>query len=226
MRTFVILSFLICFSGSAVQGQTSSVSEIERAMSFGTRPGFSVTFLDADAKVVNEVWSEFVRTNFGSKLKKGKRNEFSAPQSRSSAVSSGTFTVYSEVERMGGGVQLFVWFDVGPFFLNRRDDPQHTEETIRLLKRFHWEVRKALADNEVRAEENKLKDLENKLKRLRRENENLLKDIANFETRLKKAREDLAQNEKDQEATLIDIERQRGNVEEAVRRRASVQSEQ
>jgi len=119
-----------------------------------------------------------------------------------------------------------VWFDIGPFFLNRRDDPNGTQEAIRLLKRFHWEVRKAAADAEVKAEENRLRELENRLKKLRRDNDNLNRDIANYEARLKKAREDLAQNERDQEATLVDIERQRSAVEEAVRRRASVQGEQ
>ncbi|MCS7036799.1 MAG: hypothetical protein RMJ33_09470 [Saprospiraceae bacterium] len=226
MRTAFSLLFFACFAASATWAQTASVTEIERAMSFGTRPGFAVTFVDTDVRLVNDVWNEFVKNNFGSKLKKGKRNEFTAPQSRSTSISTGTFTLYSELEKVGTGAQLNVWFDVGPFFLNRRDDPQRTDEALRLLRRFHWEVRKAVADNDVRAEENKMKELENKLRKLRRDNDNLNKDIANFEARLKKAREDLAQNEKDQEATLIDIERQRSSVEEAVRRRASVQSEQ
>ncbi len=226
MRILGTLFSLVGLLSVGVHGQPSAVQEIERAMSFGTRPGFSVSFMEADAKLVNTVWNDFVKTNFGSKLKKGKRNEFSAPQSRHTGISTGTFTVYSEIEAVGTGVRLNVWFDVGPFFLNRRDDAQRTEEAIRVLKRFHWEVRKAVADLEVKAEENKLKELENKLKKLRRDNENLNKDIANYEARLKKAREDLVQNERDQEATLIDIERQRANVEESIRRRASVQSEQ
>lgn len=199
---------------------------MERAMSFGTRPGFAVAFPDTDLKIVGDTWNEFVKTNFGSKLKKGKRNEFSAPQCRSANISTGTFTLYSELEKVGSGARLNVWFDIGPFFLNRRDDAQRTDEAIRLLRRFYWEVRKAVADSEVKAEENKMKELEEKLKKLRRENDNLNKDIANYESRLKKAREDLARNQKDQEAALIDIERQRSSVEEAIRRRASVQSEQ
>ncbi len=226
MRIAITLLLAVGLMLSASWAQAPYVTEIERAMSFGTRPGFAVSFVDTDVKLVNDVWNEFVKVNFGSKLKKGKRNEFSASQCRSTSISTGTFTVYSEVEKVGTGAQLNVWFDVGPFFLNRRDDPQRTEEAIQLLKRFHWEVRKAVADNAVKAEENRLKELENKLKKLRRDNDNLNKDIANFEARLKKAREDLAQNEKDQEAALIDIERQRAQVEEAVRRRASVQSEQ
>ncbi len=226
MRLLLTALFATCWALLPAYTQTATVTEMERAMSFGTRPGFAVSFIDTDVRLVSDTWNEFVKTNFGSKLKKGKRNEFAAPQSRSTSISTGTFTVYSELEKIGTGAQLNVWFDVGPFFLNRRDDPQRTEEAIRLLKRFHWEVRKAAADAEVKAEENKMKELENRLRKLRRDNDNLNKDIANYEARLKKAREDLAQNEKDQEATLIDIERQRAAVEESIRRRASVQSEQ
>jgi hypothetical protein len=216
----------LCLPVVAAWCQPSSVVEIERAMSFGTRPGFAVSFVDTDAKLVNEVWNDFVKNTLGSKLKKGKRNEFTAPLCRAAGVSTGTFTLYSEIEKVGNGVQLNVWFDIGPFFLNRRDDPNGTQEALRLLKRFHWEVRKAVADAEVKAEENRLRELENRLKKLRRDNDNLNRDIANYEARLKKAREDLAQNERDQEATLVDIERQRSAVEEAVRRRAGVQGEQ
>lgn len=205
--------------------QSQMVSEIERAMSFGTRPGFAVSFPNTDTKLVDNVWTDFVKNNFGGKLKKGKKNEKSAAGCRSTSVSAGDFTLYSEVEKIGDGAQLNVWFDAGAFFLNRNDDAARTNETKDLLTRYYYDVRRATVGLEVKAEEDKLKDLDNKLKRLKRDNDTLNKDIANYKARLKKAEEDLIQNQKDQEATIIDIDRQREAVEQANQRRSNVENE-
>lgn len=208
-----------------VHAQWNMVTEVEKPMSFGTRPGFSVSFPNTDRRLVEDVWTDFVKNNFGSKLKKGKKGEKSATGCRSASVSAGDFTLYSEVEKVGDGAQLNVWFDVGTHFLNNRDDSGRVKDTKGLLTNFYYDVRRASIGQEVKEEENRLKDLENKQKRLERDNSNLLRDIENYKARLKKAEEDLIQNQKDQEATLIDIEKQRGAVEAARTRQGNVENE-
>ena len=210
---------------SKLDAQSPMVSEIERAMSFGTRPGFAVSFPNTDIKLVDNVWTDFVKNNFNGKIKKGKKGEKTAAGCRSATVSAGDFTLYSEVEKIGDGAQLNVWFDVGAYFLNRNDDPARTNETKVLLTKYYYDVRRAAVGLEVKAEEDKLKDLDNRLKKLKRDNDNLNKDIANYQARLKKAEEDLVQNQKDQEATLIDLDRQREDVEQANQRRSNVDKE-
>lgn len=194
-------------------------------MSFGTRPGFSVDFPNTDKRVVEDVWTDFVRNNFSSKLKRGKRGEKSATGCSSASVSSSGFSVYSEVESIGDGARLNAWFDVGQYFLNRRDDAVHTNSTTELLTTFYYEVRRSVVGLEVKDEEKKLKDLENKLRRLERDNNNLNSNIETYKSRLKQAEEDLVQNQKDQEATLIDIEKQREAVEQARVRQGNVENE-
>jgi hypothetical protein len=224
-----IACVLVTLLGLAItpklSAQWTMVTEIEKSMSFGTRPGFAVSFPNTDIKLVDNVWTDFVKNNFGSKLKKGKKGEKSASACRSASVSAGDFTLYSEVEKVGDGAQLNAWFDVGVYFLNRNDDPTRTNETKDLLNKYYFEVRRAAADLEVKAEEDKLKDLDNKIKKLKRDNDNLNKDIANYKAKLKKAEEDLVQNQKDQEATLIDMDRQREAVEQANQRKANVENE-
>lgn len=194
-------------------------------MSFGTRPGFSVGFPNTDQKLVDEVWTDFVKNNFAGKLKKGKKGEKSAGGLRSTNVSSNEFTLYSKLEKVGDGAQLDVWFDVGPYFLNRRDDATRTNDTKELLTRFYYDVRRAAVGQEVKAEEEKLKEMETKMKKLQRDNTTLNKDIETYKAKLKKAEADLVQNQKDQEATIIDIDKQRQAVEAARQRQGNVENE-
>lgn len=196
-----------------------------KPMSFGAQPGFSVAFPNTDQKIVDEVWTNFVRNNFGGKLKKGKKGEKSATALNSASISSGEFAVYSLIEKVGDGAQLNVWFDNGPSYLSRNNDPGHTNSAKELLTQFYYDVRRAAVGEEVKAEENKMKDLENKLKKLQRDNSSLNRDIESYKARLKKAEEDLVQNQKDQETTIIDIKKQQQAVEDARQRQGNVENE-
>lgn len=216
---------LLLMLPALVSAQYSVVTEVDRPMSFGTRPGFSVGFPNTDQKLVDEVWTDFVKNNFAGKLKKGKKGEKSAGGLRSTNVSSNEFTLYSKLEKVGDGAQLDVWFDVGPYFLNRRDDATRTNDTKELLTRFYYDVRRAAVGQEVKAEEEKLKEMETKMKKLQRDNTTLNKDIETYKAKLKKAEADLVQNQKDQEATIIDIDKQRQAVEAARQRQGNVENE-
>ena len=224
LRIFLFAT-LTLFGAPVLQAQDNLVTEMDKAMSFGTRPGFSVSFPNTDRRLVEDVWSDFVKNNFGSKLKRGKKGEKTATGCRSANVSAGDFTLYSDVESIGDGAQLDVWFDVGRFFLNRNDDASRTRDTKTLLTNFYYEVRRAVVGKEVEQAEDLLKDLEKQLSRLERDNNNLLRDIENYKERLKKAEDDLVQNQKDQEATIKDIEKQRKAVEEVRTRQGNVQNE-
>lgn len=226
MRLSLFLTTVLIISGLArTTAQVTVVQETNKQMSFGIRPGFTIAFPNTDQKLVDNVWADFVKNNFGGKLKKGKKGEKSATGLRSPSVSAGEFSLYSTTEKIGDGAQMDVWFDAGSFFLNRMDDPARTNETKTLLTRFYYDVRRAAVGQEVKAEEDRMKELENRQKKLQRENATLLKDIENYKAKLKKAEEDLVQNQKDQESTIIDIEKQRQNVEQARLRQGNVENE-
>jgi len=226
MRTYWLLTFLLSTACTcSLSAQWNMVSEVDKSMSFGNRPGFSISFPNTDGRLVEDVWTDFVKNNFNGKLKKGKKGEKSAAGLRSASVSAGDFTLYSQVEKVGDGAQLNVWFDVGAFFLNRRDDAVRTNDTKELLQRFYYDVRRAAVGQEVKGEEEKMKNLENRMKKLQRDNDNLNRDIETYKAKLKKAQDDLVQNQKDQETTLIDIDKQRRAVEEARQRQGNVENE-
>ena len=224
LQLFLLIVLTIACSFPAA-AQFNMVKETEQSMSFGTRPGFSVDFPNTEKRVVEGAWNDFVKNNFSGKLKRGKKGEKSATNCSSARVSPNRFTLYSKFERVGDGTQLNVWFDLGPHFLNRRDDPGQANEVKEVLTDFYYDVRRAVVGLELKAEEKAMKDLENKLKKLERENNNLNSNIETYKSRLKKAEEDLVQNQKDQEAALIDIDKQRTQLEQARIRQGNVENE-
>ena len=94
MRLPLFLTIVLGFTGLySLSAQVSMVSETNKQMSFGIRPGFTIAFPNTDQKLVDDVWADFVKNNFGGKLKKGKKGEKSAIGLRSPSVSAGEFSL-------------------------------------------------------------------------------------------------------------------------------------
>ena len=74
-------------------------------------------------------------------------------------------------------------------------------------------------------QENQLRELENKQKRLSKENDDLLKNIETWESKIQKARQDIINNEVSQETNLVEQENQRRLLEETLIRLENVENE-
>lgn len=204
--------------------QFDLVRETERMMSFGSRPGFRMEFANTDPGTVEEVWKKFAKDNFNAKLKKAK-GEWTAPKSKAAFMGDEPFTIYSTVEKDGSRTALTVWIDAGSYFLNRRDNAGRTNEMMRSLRQCYFDVRRAAIGKEIKAQDSLVKELESKQKKLSKENDQLHKDIENWESRIQKAKQDIINNEKAQEANIIEQENQRRVLEETRRRLENVESE-
>lgn len=229
MQNKTILLFLL-FLGLATAASAQSfgvVQETDRMMSLGSRPGFRLDFANADAGMVEDMWTDFVKKNFGGKLKKDRKTkELSAVGLKSPMVGVDAFTLYTTIEKNGANVILTAFFDKGSSFLNRRDDARSTQEVNNAMRQFYLDVRRAVIGKEMKAQEDKAKEMENRLKKLQKDGDNLRKDIENYKAKIKKAEDDIVQNQKDQEATTVDIENQRRLLEQTRQRMNNVQNEQ
>jgi len=220
------LPLLLLFVSFALNmsAQFDPVRETERMMSFGSRPGFRMEFASTEASVVEEVWKKFAKDNFNAKLKKSK-GEWAATKLKSAFMGDDVFAIYSTIEKDGDRTALNVWIDAGSYFLNRRDNRNRTEEMVRSLRQCYFDVRRAAIGKELKAQENQLKELENKQKKLDKDNENLRNSIETWESRIQKARQDIINNEQTQEANLVEQENQRRLLDETRRRLENVESE-
>jgi hypothetical protein len=210
----------------ALSAQTSPVRELDKTMSFGTRPCFRVEFRNTKTDLVTEQWKTFVKERFSAKLKKDKKSdELYAAELSVSALSNSQLTLRSTVEKSGDDVALNVWFDLGSGFLNRREQPQAANEAVRLLSDFFVQVRREVIAQELKVAEKKMKDLESDKRKMEKDNDGLHKDIENYQAKIKKAEDDIVKNEQSQNANVADQEAQRRLIEEIKIRLQNVDSE-
>lgn len=195
-------------------------------MSFGSRPAFRMEFTNATTDMVEDLWKDFAKKNYGAKLKKDKKSgEWTATGLKSAMMGSDPFTLYSTIEKTTAGSALTVWYDSGASFLSRRESPTRADEASRALRQFYFDVRRATINKEMKEQEDKLKDMEKKYKNLQKENDALHKSIEDYKAKIRKAEDDIAKNARDQETGLVDQETQRRLIEETKRRLSNVENE-
>ncbi|MEY3241660.1 MAG: hypothetical protein RIR11_3099 [Bacteroidota bacterium] len=209
-----------------VQAQMSPVREMDKTMSFGTRPCFRVEFRGADKDLVSNLWKKFAKERFSAKLKKDKKtDEWFAPK-LSGSISPSEYTLRSTIEEINkNDAALNVWFDLGSSFLNRREHAQSADEAVSALSDFYVEVRREVVTRELKEAEKKMKDMEAAKRKMEKENDNLHKDIEEYKAKIKKAEEDIKKNEQEQNSNVADQEAQRRLIEEIRIRLQNVGSE-
>ena len=222
-----ITFFLVLFVGTlSLQAQISPVRELDKSMSFGTRPCFRLEFQGANTGLIADLWKTFAKERFSAKLKKDKKSGELFADKVSGNISPNEFTIRSTVEETGdNSAALNVWFDLGSGFLNRREYPQSANEVVSTLSDFYVEVRREVISRELKAAENKLKEMENNKRKLEKENENYHKDIEAYKAKIKKAEDDIIKNEQMQNSNVADQEVQRRLIEETKLRLQNAGSE-
>lgn len=223
MRSIFLIPLCLLFFASPnakIFAQNASVMEVEKLMAVGSRPAFRIDFSQASPERVEKLWKNFVKDQYNGKLKKNKKAiEWVVYGLQSSSISSESFDLYSVIESSGKDASvLYVWFDLGAYFLNQRDNPDKAKNATETLIRFFNIVKADVISDELKAAENKQKEVEKKLKNLEKDKEKLLKDIESYREKIKKAESDIEVNEKEQTKTQGEIDAQRKAVD-AVRLR-------
>jgi hypothetical protein len=225
-RKHITLLLAILATAGTLIAQTSPVRELDKTMSFGTRPCFRVEFRNTSDDLVADVWKDFAKERLGAKLKKDKKtDEMYATELSLASISPNSVTVRSTVEKNGKDAALNVWFDLGTGFLNRREQPQSANEAVAIMSDYFVAVRKKVIEGELRDAEKRQKDLEEAKRKLEKQNDGLHKDIEEYKAKIKKAEEDIVKNEQQQNTNVADQEAQRRAIEEIRLRLQNVDSE-
>ena len=193
-------------------------------MSLGAKPCFRLEFDKVAVDIIENVWKDFAKENFDAKFKKNK-GEWTATGLNSAFMGEEPYAIYSTIEKDGDESALTVWVDAGSYFLNRRDNRVSTQEMARTLKQCYFDVRRAAIGKALKAAEDELKDLENRQKKLVRENDGLVKDIESWKSKIQRAEQDIIKNQQAQESNIGEQEVQRRKVEEVRRKLDNVETE-
>ena len=228
-RFFSLLALLFSASLALSQTPAPAVQETEKLMSLGSRPALRVEFLHSKTGKIEDAWVAFLKNELGSKPKYSKKTKEWLAANAKAPIFGGESPVdfYAKMEASGDDVNFTLWIDSGAdqFISSKKEESEKWAEANALAKRFIKSVRLQTVQDELLAQTDRLRDLENRLKKLQRQHESLNKDIENWKMKIAKAEEDLKTNDADQAKTTLEIETQTKTVDAVQARLGEVEKE-
>jgi len=216
MKTSAILGLILFLFILPVHGQKPEISNAVEMMILGERPCYRLKISESEEKSVEKLWETYVRETFGSKLKSQKgAKEMLAEECKLKSVSDKPFNLYASTSEAGKETLVVVWIDLGSAFLTPEYDRKASEYINTLLAEFSYVVKRYYADEQIKMDENSLKQAERVLEKLVNQNEDLVKDIKNYEEKIETAKKELEKNAGEQESAKSVIEKSREKLTES-----------
>lgn len=206
-RTLSILALSMIMVFSLV---AQEVNEKAKTMSLGTQNALITSIPDADGKVIEKIWKDYIK-EYGKVKKNRKSGEYYSDNIKVSSISgAGTMDVYATMQ----DGQLITYFDMGDGFLSSETHSSEYKNAEIFLIEFAHEVQRYMINEELEDQEKEMQSLERELDRLISKNEGYHKDIERARERIAQAEADIEQNLIDQENKRLEIHAQEELVEE------------
>ncbi|MBK6950364.1 MAG: hypothetical protein IPH16_21855 [Haliscomenobacter sp.] len=188
--------------------------EGKRVMSLGTNNSFSIQVDSLNAKEVEKLWMDFLKSNNIRKPEKDRKTgEIFGDNASLPSLSANTIDVYATVNERGAGAEVAVWFDLGGAYLSSYDHADKIPALQSWLDGFLRNTRIRKVEIELEGQETVLKDLNKEFAKLQKEQENLEKTILDAEKKIQEAKKDLELNASSQKTRTMEIENQQKMVE-------------
>lgn len=198
-----------------VKGMQVVVQESMQLMADNSRNGLSMAIPGATQKKVEAVWKEFSK-DFKSKARKDRKTDlYFSDDAKLSDISGNTVDLYAKFEGGGTGTVATLWFDLGGAYLASETHAEQYEEAEELMKDFANAVGRSMAEDNVKDQEEVLKNLDKDLKRLEKDNEKYHDKIEDAKKLIAEMEANIEQNLKDQEAKQKEIEGQKETIDKA-----------
>lgn len=190
------------------------VKESSEMLSLGNQPGYSVDIEGGNKKIAEKVWKQFMK-DMDNKVKKNKKaKEWYSEKASLNGVNGNTpMDVYFKMEERKDMVSVFIAADRGDAFISGNTTPDEDKAMRTIVFNYAVEVMKKVTEEEIKDEEDRLKDLRKDLEKLEKKNGNYHNDIKKAEEKIREAEENIEQNLKDQETKKAEIEAQIKEVE-------------
>lgn len=153
------------------------VNEIKSVMSKGENPGMEIFMAEAKPDNVEKAWAAAMKKYKAKVAKDKKTGQTFTDNAMITEVSENTVDIYSSVSGDDKGSKITVFVDLGGAFLSSADHPQAFAAMEANLKAFALSQVQAEIDNQIKAEEKILSNLESDLKTLIKNNESYHKEI-------------------------------------------------
>lgn len=186
---------------------------------------------DADQKLAEKVWVDYLRSMQGIKAKKAKKSkEYVAEDVRVSGIANGqNIDLFGRADEVGKSVQFVMWYDpktsapepasatpkqpTAYAYASYQPDNSYNA-AFNLLNGFRLEVEREKVRQRLADEEKQLDKLERELRQLKSANDRYHKDIENAEKRIQEAKQNIVKNEQEQQTAVNSIESQQKRIQE------------
>lgn len=210
----VVLNFITFFAF----GQAIEISEAARAKDNGTYNSYLFELPDVSKKQAESDWKDFMK-NFKAKSKSSRKTKiWTSEKAKMPRLSDGTVNVYAKIiedSNPNKRTSVIVWFDLGDSYVNTEMDSMKSAYAHEILTEYALLTSKHHAQDIVKQEENRLKDLEKDLNKLEKDNKEYHKDIDKAKESIAKNEKNIEVNELDQKNKTKEIEAQKAAVEAA-----------
>ncbi len=184
--------------------------ESKQEISVGLQNAYAMDYPDADKKMVEKALEDAVK-EFGKVKKNRKAKEWYCQECKIATISSNPLNIYYKIEEGKGQTTSYLFFDDGGKFLSSENSDAQADIERFNMNIFH-DVKRMVISEELKQEEDNLKDFNKDLEKLEKKNKDLHNDIEDYKEKIRKAEKEIEQNLQEQEDKNIEIEQQKNKV--------------
>ena len=221
MKFYTLLLFSLFIAGE-IAAQTDSVyvgrpivvEDISKTMSKGNQPGFKIDVYQAKKTGAVNALTKTIKEENRAKLELV-NNEYVVHGAVIKDISSAPMNVYSIVNEYEDHVELLFFYEKDSAFLSKEKNESEYLSARKFTRDFAVTAYRGAVQEQIDAENKKLKDLESQLQQLTNENDKLKKGISEENQKISSSKEKISSGELDQERVRKQILDQKGVVDQA-----------
>jgi hypothetical protein len=203
--------------------QKSKVDEKNEKIGGGSNNALVVTIYENTEDNILKGWRSIMKDN-DAKVTTKDGEQFSDNAVIKRVNGNNTMDVYAKTEKgKDGEVKFIVAFNLGGAFLNSKEHSQQFNEARKLLQEFADKLTKDAIEDQLKAAEKILGNMQDDQEDLVKKNKELKEDIEEYKEKIKKAEGDIVTNEELQKKKKTEIEGQQKVVEEIKKKKAAVE---
>ncbi len=213
---FAVFSFLHLSAQETLQIQ---VREAPQTMSEGVNNSLVIELWNVDEKTAVKEWRKFTRQFKGKTSREKKMKHWFTDDARIKTISNNTVDIYAwfEENKRTDVTTATFWFNLGGAYVSSQLNPAQYGAAVKVLLDYKASLDLVEAEDEVDAQEKALQDLEDELKKMKKDNEDFHKKIEDAKRLILELEQKIQENLRDQEAKMQEIDTQRKVVENAKR---------
>lgn len=192
-------------------------------MSQGNHNALVLTIPNAETKFVDKLWKKYLAEVGAKTIRDRKTKEWRTEGAAVPGVGNNV-NVYATTDAFGPDVEQIVWFGFDGTYLSSAMHGGNYLQGERFLLEFGLMVTREMIRLELEAEEKRMRDLETRMARLKRQNDGYHREIKIAEEKIETAKKNIVTNEQEQEQTANAIDDQRAALEAVKLRLREVQN--